>query len=196
MNNYLGEHEPCEPFVVRGYNVPGRVFRGSIANHVFVSILVVVPALALVYVARREFPVLLRLVQTRQKTFLLLFFGDVEEKLANDGSVTGQVFLKRSDVVKSFFPYVLGHERFGNSLVLQQIGMDAHDQHFFIIRAVENADMAALRKTHGGSPEKIVLQFLERWLLEGKYLTALRIDSRHNVLDGAVLSGSIQCLED
>ena len=43
--------------------------------------------------------------------------------------------------------------------------MNADDQHFLIIGAVEDADPAAFRQVAAGSPEKIVLQFRDTRML-------------------------------
>src|SRR5579863_2334180 len=74
--------------------------------------------------------------------------------------------------------------------------MDADDQHFFVIRAVENSDVAALREAFGGPPQVIVIQVFWRGRLEGIDLAALRIHSRHYVLDGAVFSSSVHGLKN
>ena len=74
--------------------------------------------------------------------------------------------------------------------------MHAHDEHFLVIGAVEDADAAALRQAAGGAPEKIVLQFLGAGMFEAEDLAALRIDAGHDVLDGAVLAGGIHGLEN
>jgi len=47
----------------------------------------------------------------------------------------------------------------GIPFAAETLGMNADDQHFLIIGAVEDADPAAFRQVAAGSPEKIVLQF-------------------------------------
>ena len=74
--------------------------------------------------------------------------------------------------------------------------MHAHHQHLFIIRAVEDSDMPALRQMFGRTPQEIMLQFGLRRRLERVHLTALRIHSRHDVLDGAVFAGRVHGLKD
>ena len=74
--------------------------------------------------------------------------------------------------------------------------MHANDQHLLVVGAVEDADAAALRQTLRGAPEKIVLQFRRRSVLEAEHLAALRIDAGHHVPDGAVLAGGVHRLED
>ena len=47
-------------------------------------------------------------------------------------------------------------------LAAQNLRMHAHDQHFLVIGAVEDADAAAFRQAAGGAPEEIVFQFRRR----------------------------------
>ena len=53
----------------------------------------------------------------------------------------------------------------------------AHNQHFFVVRSVENPDAPSLGQAYGVTPEKVVVEFLLRGLLEGENLAALRIYS-------------------
>ena len=46
------------------------------------------------------------------------------------------------------------------------------------------------------APEKIMLQFGGARVFEAEHLAALRIDARHHMLDGAVLSRRIHRLKD
>ena len=62
--------------------------------------------------------------------------------------------------------------------------------------AVEDADAAAFGEVAGGSPQEVVLQFGRAGVLEAGHLAALGVDAGHDVLDGAVLAGSVHRLED
>ena len=74
--------------------------------------------------------------------------------------------------------------------------MHPHDQHFLVIRAVEDADPAALGQVAGGAPEKIMRQLAGAGMLEAENLAALRIDARHHMADDAVLARRVHRLED
>src|SRR6516225_1885980 len=63
------------------------------------------------------------------------------------------------------------------------------------VRSVEDPDPSPLRQALGVTPEKVVVEILRRGLLERENLAALRIYSRHDVLDGAVLAGRVHRLE-
>src|SRR5512146_1901320 len=74
--------------------------------------------------------------------------------------------------------------------------MHPHYQCFLVIRAVEDADLAAAGQAGCRAPKVVVIEFLLRWRLEGVHLYSLRIDAGHHVLDGAVLSGGVHRLEN
>ena len=79
---------------------------------------------------------------------------------------------------------------------MQDIGMDARDQNFFIIGPVEYADPAALREIARGAPQKIVQQFGRAGMLEAEHLTSLRVDPGHYMPDGSIFSRCVHCLEN
>src|SRR5580658_8997959 len=74
--------------------------------------------------------------------------------------------------------------------------MDAHHQHFLVIRAIEYADGAAGWQTLSCSPQKVVRELLRARLLEAMNFATLRIYARHNVFDGAVLARGVHPLEE
>ena len=74
--------------------------------------------------------------------------------------------------------------------------MDPDDQHLFVVRAVENADAAALGQAFHVAPQIVVVQFFRGGSLEGINLAALRIHAGHHVLDDAVFSGRIHGLKN
>ena len=75
-------------------------------------------------------------------------------------------------------------------------GWYAHHEHLFVVRAVEDADAAALRQALHGAPEIVVVEIGGGRRLERVDLAALRVDPRHDVLDRAVLAGGVHRLED
>ena len=64
------------------------------------------------------------------------------------------------------------------------------------VRSIEDADPAAFRQVAGRAPKKIMLQLSGAGMLEAEDLNTLRIDPRHHMPDGAVLSCCIHRLED
>src|ERR1700692_2229698 len=74
--------------------------------------------------------------------------------------------------------------------------MNAHHQDFFVVRAVENADLAAVRHYLVTSPHKIVIELFLAGLFERPHIAALRIDSGHHMTDQSVFSGRVHALND
>ena len=73
--------------------------------------------------------------------------------------------------------------------------MHAHDEDLLVVRAVEDADLAATRQGPGVAPEVVVVDLLGGGHLEGVHGDALRVDAAHDVADGAVLAGGVEGLE-
>src|SRR5947207_6595318 len=73
--------------------------------------------------------------------------------------------------------------------------MHANNENFLIVRSVKDPDASALWQAFGIAPEEVVVEILRRGLRERENLAALRIYSRHHVLDGAVLAGRVHRLE-
>src|SRR5580704_15263534 len=103
--------------------------------------------------------------------------------------------LESADVLEAMFPDFFTDLAMRQLLFFQYFRMHAHDQHFFIMRAVENSDVPALRQRFVDPPEKIVLQFLGAWRLERMHVATFRIDAGHHMLDNAVLAGGIHALQ-
>ena len=74
--------------------------------------------------------------------------------------------------------------------------MHANDEHLLVIGTIEDADSPAFRQSASRAPEKIVIQFFGARLFETENLAALRIDTGHHVLDGAVFAGSVHGLKN
>ena len=91
-----------------------------------------------------------------------------------------------------FFPTRRG----GSFVSLQDLGVHPHDEHFLVVRTVEDADAPALGQVSDVAPHEVVVEFLRRRLLERGYLAPLRIDAGHDVFDRAVLAGRVHRLED
>ena len=82
------------------------------------------------------------------------------------------------------------------ALGLEKLGMDAKDQNFLVVGAIEDADPAPLGQLPRRVPQEVVVQFLRAGVLETEHLAALGIDARHHVLDGAILAGRVHRLEN
>ena len=85
---------------------------------------------------------------------------------------------------------------FGKPLAAENFRMHPNHQHFLVIGTIEDADPPAFRKHARRSPEKIVFQFIGARLFETEDLAALRIDSGHDVPDGAVFPAGVHPLKN
>ena len=85
--------------------------------------------------------------------------------------------------------------RVGKGLAFQNVAVHAHDQHLFVIRAIEDADPPPLGQVAGGAPKKIVLEFLQTRMLKTKHLAALRVDAGHDMANRSVLACRVHGLK-
>lgn len=141
---------------------------------------------AFAHVGDRKFPVLLRLVEALHEALFLFLPRDVEEELQDDRALPGEVILKVREIAESLVPDALAHQRRMQLLLLQDVLVHAHNEHFLVVRSVENTGPSTLGQALGITPEKVVIEIRPRRLLERENLAALGIDPRHDVLDGAV----------
>src|SRR5215510_12525285 len=168
----------------------------GISDGVLISSHVVVPILALFDVTGGKLPVFFRLLDPFEKPLFLLLLGDVEKELANDNAITGKISLEVPDVLEALLPNVLRHQLRRQLLPLDKLPMHPYDECLLVVATVEDADATAFRQMSKATPKIIMVQLLGAWRLEGKYLTTLRVDARHNVLDRAILSSGVHRLKD
>ena len=107
-----------------------------------------------------------------------------------------EIVLEARDIGKPLVPDPLADELRRQLLRFEQFLVHTHNEDFFVVRAIEDADAPALRNFDGVAPQEIVRQLLVGGLLERKDIDPLRIDARHDVLDRAVLARRVHCLED
>ena len=70
----------------------------------------------------------------------------------------------------------------------------AHDEHVFVMGAVEHADVAALGQVAHCAPQVVVRELFLARRLEVVNLDGLRVQAAHGVLDGSVLTGGVHGL--
>src|SRR5579859_2614014 len=190
------DHHAREPFVIGRHHDPGRVRARRVPDHVLIGRMVPRPQSTFRDVGHRELPVLRGLLEPVEKAFALLGSRDIEEEFQDHDALTREIMLDRSNVLVAFAPDAFGHELCGDFLLRQLLAMHAHDQAFLVVGAVEDTDAPALRQCDHGPPHEVVVELLVRWLLEGRDLAALRINSFEHALDRGVLAGRIHALED
>src|SRR5437660_3153920 len=160
------DYKACVPLVISGDYIPRGARTRSRGDHFLVGGHVVVPALALTHVGCGEFPILLRRFEALQKPTLLFRPGHIQKKLSNHYAVIREIPLKVLDVIKAFFPHVLAHQSVWKALILQNVGMNPHHEHLFVVRTIEYPDVPALRQALARAPEKIMIQIFRRWCFE------------------------------
>src|SRR5687768_181906 len=112
--------------VVRGHGVPRRPWSPGLPKAFLVGGDVVVPAVALVEIARIELPVLLGLVDTLEEAFTLLGLRYVEPELQDDRTLLGEITLVVCDRSQPIRPE-LGRRLGGQALRRQEFRMHAND---------------------------------------------------------------------
>ena len=126
-------------------------------EHVLIGVVVVVPEGALLGVARRKLPVLLRSLDPFQESLLLLLLRDVEEEFQDHDAVVREVLFEVVDVLEATIPNILVLCDWRQPLPLQDLGMDADDQDFLVIRTVEDTDASPFRQPLRAPPEVVVV---------------------------------------
>src|SRR6185295_7566515 len=127
-----------------------------------------------------ELPVFFRLVEPREKPFLLLLARHMQEELEDDGPIAGQVALEVADVFETFVPDPWRHDLRREFLCGEQLIVDTYDEHLLVVGAVEDPDAPALRQRAEASPQVVVVELLLRGLLERGHVAALRVDARED----------------
>src|ERR1700722_3357507 len=161
------------------------------------SFYITFPVLSLVNIREAEFPVLVRLINAREKALALLVFRQVEEYFNNPGAVTVEMFLQVHDGTIALLPNaLLVAQRFRKVLIPENLRMHSNDKYLLVVRTIKYSNPSTFGKAAGGAPEKIVFQLFRTWLFETKNLTTFRIYTGHDVPDRAVLACSVGRLKN
>src|SRR4029453_15488426 len=143
-----------------GRPLPPCVRRRRMANRGLVGPHVVVPVGALPHIAHRELPVLGWLLDPFQKSLALFVLGDVEEELANRDPVARRTPPERVDVFVALLPDVRRDQRLRNAVAGEILLVDADDDRFLVVRAVEDTNAPTLRQLLMRAPVVIVIELL------------------------------------
>ena len=102
-----GDQGSADPLVISRDDVPGSPLGARGTDRFFVSLHVVIPEGSFGDIGRRELPVLLRVLEPLDQPLALLLFGDVQEKLEDQGAVAAEVVLKRIDIRETVGPEIV-----------------------------------------------------------------------------------------
>lgn len=197
VDDDLGHDEAGVFLVIGGDDVPGGLFGGGGADAFLVGFAVVAPEVSFLGVGGAEFPVFLGDVDAGEEAFALFFLGDVEEEFDDAGAVADEVFFHFDDGAVAVIPEGGVVEAFlGEFFFLEDLGVDAEDEDFLVVGAVEDADASAFGEAAVGAPEEVVLEVFGGGLLEAEDFAALGVDAGEDVFDGAVLACGVHGLED
>ena len=190
-----GHQSAGDPLVIGRNHPPRRPLRARVPQRTLEGVLIGVPVRSFVDVSLGELPVLCRVRESREKATSLLRLRHVKEELEDNRAIAHEMPLEGIDIVVSCFPEPSGSRPGGKLLLLQDLRVDANNENVLVVGPVEDPYAAALRKRLRVPPEKRVVEFLGRGLLERVDLAPLRVDAAHDVLDRAVLAGAVHGLE-
>src|SRR5579863_3498445 len=108
----------------------------------------------------------------------------MKEELENEGSVGRMAAFEVIDLRVALRPYCLGNEI-----------VYAHNQHIFVVRAIEDCDFAPFRHLRFDAPQKIVGQFFLGWLFEVRHAASVWVHRADDVLDHAVFAAGVESLQ-
>src|SRR4030095_2433935 len=74
--------------------------------------------------------------------------------------------------------------------------MHPDHKYLFVVTPIKDSDVSPVRQTFHAPPEIIVVEIFRRRRLERIDLAALRIQTGHHMLDGAILARGIHSLKD
>src|SRR5579871_225644 len=182
------DHDPREPLVIGGHDVPWRMRACRMADDILIDRLIAAPERALGDVVHGKLPVLFGLFKPLEKALALLFPGKIEEELYDDSTVARQIPLEAADILEALAPDVLGDQFWREFFLVQQLRMHPRHQALLVVGAIEDADAPALGQRGHAAPHEIVIELVHCRLLERGDLAALRVHALENRLDRGVLA--------
>jgi hypothetical protein len=182
--------------MIRGDDVPRRPLAAGCAQDILEGLHVIVPESTFLEIVRRELPLFPWVFEAFEKSFALFVLGQVEEELENDRAVVGEMMLKPVDIGIALGPEIIVDSGTRNALGCDQFGVDLYHENFLVVGTIENTNAAALGDCAGISPEEVMAELFGRGVLEAGDLATLRIEARHDMFDGAVLTCGIHCLKN
>src|SRR6266446_4800603 len=115
----------------------------------------------------------------------------MEKEFPHDDAVPAEILFEIADVLETLGPDVFPNQLRRNSLLCQKAGMHTNDEHFFVVTAIEDSDLPAIRQAFHATPEIIVIELLGGRGFKGKDLATLWINAGHHVFNRAILAGCV-----
>src|ERR1041384_8792082 len=99
----------------------------------------------------------------------------MQEELQNHQAVVREITFEVADIFKTLLPEIFCFELGWEFLAGEKTFVDTHDEGFFVVTTIEDADASALRQALCATPQKIVVQLFGRRGFERRDLAALWI---------------------
>jgi hypothetical protein len=131
MHETVGHNQVSVPLVIGRHDKPWGGLGTGGGKCLLEGLVVLLPEAPLGEVLRADFPALVRILNTREQAFLLLCLADVEEELEDAGTAVSEQLLERSDLLEAAL-----------RLLVCELPVNPRDQDVFIMRSVEDADVA------------------------------------------------------
>lgn len=119
----------------------------------------------------------------------------MEEDLDHREAIFRQVPFPVAYLAVARFPDILAYQFFRHTVAFDEV-VDAGDDDFFIVRAVEDADFTPAGQGFIDAPHIVVIQFFRARFLEAVHFDASRIEVGKDVFDRTVFPGRIHGLQD
>ena len=171
-------------FLLEGMTNQGACLVLHFSNVRFERGRVLVPMRPLGVVGVADLPVFGRVVDAFLEPFKLFVPIDVQEELEDLRVVVVQEFLKGIDMVVAARPDFLRHEV-----------VNAHDEHVFVVRAIEDGHLAPFGNDLVAAPQEIMRGLDFRWHLKALDGAALWIHEAEDAANRAVLAGRVATLQ-
>ena len=126
----------------------------------------------------------------------MLLARNVQEKLDDDNAVAREIAFETPNVLETLLPDIFCDQGFRKFLRGKNVLVNAHDEDFFVVRAIKNSDFSPLGDSFVRAPEIVVVQLFVAWRLERMDVAALRVDAGHDVFDDAVFAGRVHSLQN
>src|SRR6185312_142162 len=172
------------PLAVAADDLPRRVRRVGLVEHLLGGVDVFVPVLAVAPVLGADLPALVGIVLALLETPLLLVLGDGQEHLHQDHAVVDELALELVDLAVGALP----------RLLLAEL-LHALDEHAPVPGAIEDSPAAVLGHARPEAPQVVVLLLLVRRRADGVDVIAARVELLGHALDGAALARGVPAFE-
>ena len=105
----------------------------------------------------------------------------MQEEFEDSGAIGSMASFEVVDLLVALGPHCLRHQI-----------VHAHNQHVFVVRAIEDGDFAPFGYLRFDAPQKVVRQFFLGWLFEAGDAAAGGIHGADDVLDYAIFAAGIE----